>query len=250
MSGHSKWATTKRHKAAIDAKRGKIFSVLSKELIMAARAGGGDADMNPRLRTVLQKAKAANMPNDNVQRAIQKGTGELPGVTIEEVLYEGYGPGGVALMIEVATDNTNRSVGEVRSTLTKNGGNLGGSGAVAYNFSRMGQFVIAAEKTDEETLMECALEAGAEDILSEADHFEVRCPITEYEKVSRALEEAGIEPDSSELAYIPESLVPVTEVEDAKRILRVIDLLEELEDVQNVYANFDMADSILEAAEE
>ena len=250
MSGHSKWATTKRHKAAVDAKRGKIFSVISKELIMAARAGGGDADMNPRLRTVLQKAKAANMPSDNVQRAIKKGTGELPGITIEEVLYEGYGPGGVALMIEVATDNTNRSVSEVRSTLTKNGGNLGGSGAVAYNFSRMGQFVIAAEKTDEEALMDCTLEAGAEDILSEDDHFEVRCPISEYEKVSHALEEAGIEPDSSELAYIPENLVPVTEVEDAKRILRVIELIEDLEDVQNVYANFDMADSILEAAGE
>jgi YebC/PmpR family DNA-binding regulatory protein len=250
MSGHSKWATTKRHKAVIDAKRGKIFSVISKELIMAARSGGGDADMNPRLRTVLQKAKAANMPNENVQRAIKKGTGELPGITIEEVLYEGYGPGGVAMMIEVATDNTNRSVSEVRSTLTKNGGNLGGSGAVAYNFSRMGQFVIAADKTDEEALMESTLEAGAEDILSEDDHFEVRCPISEYEKVSRALEEAGIEPDSSELAYIPENLVPVTDVEDAKRILRVIDLLEDLEDVQNVYANFDMADSILEATEE
>ena len=217
---------------------------------MAARSGGGDADMNPRLRTVLQKAKAANMPNENVQRAIKKGTGELPGITIEEVLYEGYGPGGVAMMIEVATDNTNRSVSEVRSTLTKNGGNLGGSGAVAYNFSRMGQFVIAADKTDEEALMESTLEAGAEDILSEDDHFEVRCPISEYEKVSRALEEAGIEPDSSELAYIPENLVPVTDVEDAKRILRVIDLLEDLEDVQNVYANFDMADSILEATEE
>lgn len=217
---------------------------------MAARSGGGDADMNPRLRTVLQKAKAANMPNENVQRAIKKGTGELPGITIEEVLYEGYGPGGVAMMIEVATDNTNRSVSEVRSTLTKNGGNLGGSGAVAYNFSRMGQFVIAADKTDEEALMESTLEAGAEDILSEDDHFEVRCPICEYEKVSRALEEAGIEPDSSELAYIPENLVPVTDVEDAKRILRVIDLLEDLEDVQNVYANFDMADSILEATEE
>ena len=217
---------------------------------MAARSGGGDADMNPRLRTVLQKAKAANMPNENVQRAIKKGTGELPGITIEEVLYEGYGPGGVAMMIEVATDNTNRSVSEVRSTLTKNGGNLGGSGAVAYNFSRMGQFVIAADKTDEEALMESTLEAGAEDILSEDDHFEVRCPISEYEKVSRALEEAGIEPDSSELAYIPENLVPVSDVEDAKRILRVIDLLEDLEDVQNVYANFDMADSILEATEE
>ena len=249
MSGHSKWATTKRHKAAVDAKRGKIFSVISKELILAARAGGGDPDMNPRLRTVLQKAKAANMPNDNVQRAIKKGTGELPGVVIEEVIYEGYAPGGVALMIEVATDNTNRSVGEVRSTLTKNGGNLGGPGAVAYNFTRTGQFMIAAEKTSEEALMDIALDAGAEDILGEEDHFEVRCPVTEYENVSRALEDAGIEPDSSELAYIPENLVPVTDVDEAKRILRVIDILEDLEDVQNVYANFDMDESIFTAAE-
>ena len=249
MAGHSKWATTKRHKAAVDAKRGKIFSVISKELIMAARAGGGDPDMNPRLRTVLQKAKAANMPNDNVQRAIKKGTGELPGIVIEEVLYEGYAPGGVALMIEVATDNTNRSVGEVRSTLTKNGGNLGSPGAVAYNFDRMGQFMIDAEKTDEESLMDIVLEAGAEDILSEEDHFEVRCPVAEYEKVSRALEDAGIEADSTELAYIPQNLVPVSDPEDAKRILRVIDVLEDLEDVQNVYANFDMDDSLLEASE-
>jgi YebC/PmpR family DNA-binding regulatory protein len=249
MSGHSKWATTKRHKAAVDAKRGKIFSVISKELIMAARAGGGDADMNPRLRTILQKAKAANMPNDNVQRAIKKGTGELPGIVIEEVIYEGYASGGVALIIEVATDNTNRSVGEVRSTLTKNGGNLGSPGSVAFNFTRMGQFMIAGEKTDEEALMDIALEAGAEDILSEEDHFEVRCPVSEYEKVSRALEDAGIEPDSSELAYIPENLVPVTEVDDAKSILRVIDILDDLEDVQNVYANYDMDPSLLEAAE-
>lgn len=249
MAGHSKWATTKRHKAAVDAKRGKIFSVISKELILAARAGGGDPSMNPRLRTVLQKAKAANMPNDNVQRAIKKGTGELPGVTIEEVVYEGYAPGGVALMIEVATDNTNRSVSEVRSTLTKNGGNLGGSGAVAYNFSRMGQFMIAVEKTDEEALMEVVLDAGAEDILSEHDHFEVRCPVTEYENVSHALEDAGIEADSSELAYIPENLVPVTDPEEAKRVLRVIDTLEDLEDVQNVYANFDIDESLLGAEE-
>ena len=249
MSGHSKWATTKRHKAAVDAKRGKIFSVISKELILAARAGGGDPDMNPRLRAVLQKAKASNMPNDNVQRAIKKGTGELPGVVIEEVIYEGYASGGVALMIEVATDNTNRSVGEVRSTLTKNGGNLGGPGAVAFNFSRMGQFMIAAEKIDEEALMEAVLEAGADDILSEEDYFEVRCPVSEYEKVSHALEEADIEPDSSELAYIPQNLVPVTDPDEAKGILRVIDILEDLEDVQNVYANFDMDDSILKGTE-
>ena len=248
MSGHSKWATTRRHKAAVDAKRGKIFSVISKELILAARAGGGDPTLNPRLRTVLQKAKAANMPNHNVQRAIKKGTGELPGVVIVEVTYEGYAPGGVALMIEVATDNTNRSVSEVRSTLSKSGGNLGGPGAVAFNFERMGQFTIAAEKTTEDTLMEVVLDAGADDLLDGEDHFEVRCPISEYEKVSHALEDAAIEPDSSEIAYIPQNLVPVTGREEAQKILRLIDVLEDLEDVQNVYANYEMDDVLLQAA--
>ncbi len=245
MSGHSKWATTRRHKAAVDAKRGKIFSVISKELILVARAGGRDPNLNPRLRTVLQKAKAANMPNDNVQRAIKKGTGELPGVVIEEVTYEGYAPGGVALMIEVATDNTNRSVSEVRSALTKNGGKLGSPGAVAFNFERMGQFTIAVEKTSEDALMEIVLDAGADDILDEEDHFEVRCSISNYEKVSHALEDAGIEPDSSEIAYMPQILVSITHAEDAHKILRLIDVLEELEDVQNVYANFDIADDLL-----
>ncbi len=232
----------------MDAKRGKIFSVISKELILATRAGGGDPTLNPRLRTVLQKAKSANMPNHNVQRAIKKGTGELPGVVIEEVTYEGYGPGGVALMIEVATDNTNRSVSEVRSTLAKSGGNLGGSGAVAFNFERMGQFTIAAGKTTEDTLMEVVLDAGADDILDGEDHFEVRCAISEYEKVSHALEDAGIEPDSSEIAYIPQNLVPVTRKEEAQRILRLIDVLEDLEDVQNVYSNYEMDDALLQAA--
>ncbi len=246
MSGHSKWATTKRHKAAVDAKRGKIFSVISKELTMAARAGGGDEEMNPRLRTLVLKAKASNMPSDNVIRAIKKGTGELPGMIIEEYLYEGYAPAGVALMIEVATDNKNRSASDVRSTLTKNGGNLGGSGAVAFNFQRQGQFMIAAEKTSEEQLMDLALEAGAEDILTEEDHFEVLCPVSEYENVSQALIGAGIEADSSELAYIPQNTVPVTEADDVRKVLRMIDLLEELDDVQNVYANFDIDDSLLE----
>ena len=232
----------------MDAKRGKIFSVISKELILAARAGGGDPTLNPRLRTVLQKAKAANMPNHNVQRAIKKGTGELPGVVIEEVTYEGYAPGGVALMIEVATDNTNRSVSEVRSTLSKSGGNLGGPGAVAFNFERMGQFTIAAEKTTEDTLMEVVLDAGADDLLDGEDHFEVCCPISEYEKVSHALEDAAIEPDSSEIAYIPQNLVPVTGREEAQKILRLIDVLEDLEDVQNVYANYEMDDVLLQAA--
>jgi len=249
MSGHSKWATTKRHKAAIDSKRGKIFSVISKEIMLASRSGGKDADMNPRLRTLLQKAKAANMPSDNVERAILKGCGELPGQTIEEILYEGYAPGGVALIIEVATDNKNRSVSEVRSTLGKNGGNLGGPNSVAFNFQRMGQFLISSDKTNEDQLMEIALEAGAEDIINNDDHFEVLCPVSEYDNLNDVLEKAGIQPDESDLVYVPQNTVPVTDADDVKKILRLISILEDLEDVQKVHANFDIADELLESAE-
>ncbi len=245
MAGHSKWATTKRHKAVVDAKRGKIFSVISKELTLAARAGGGDPDMNPRLRTQIQKAKAANMPADNVDRAIKKGTGEIEGVIIEELTYEGYGPGGVGLIVEVTTDNKNRSASEVRSTFSKNGGNLAGAGALAFNFQRKGQFLIAKDKTDEENLMEIGLEAGAEDVVVEADHFEVFTDIGDYDAVAKALEDAGIEADSSELAYIPNNLVPVGDSDTAKKVLRLVDALEELEDVKSVHSNYDIDESIL-----
>ena len=248
MSGHSKWATTKRHKAAIDAKRGKIFSRISKELTLAAREGGGDAAMSPRLRTVLLKARGANMPADNIDRAIKKGTGELPGTVYEELIYEGYGPGGVAVLVEVTTDNKNRSASDVRSTFTKNHGNLAGPGALAFQFQRMGQFVISGEKTTEEELMEYAVEAGAEDIKTASDHFEVLCPVSAYYSVSQALEQKGIEPDSSELAYIPGTLVPVSDPDVVKQILRLIDQLEDCEDVQNVYANYDIDEALLEKA--
>ena len=191
MSGHSKWATIKRAKGAADAKRGKIFSVLSKDLTLAARDGGGDPNFNPRLRTVIAKAKAANMPADNVDRAIKKGTGELPGVTYEELLYEGYGAGGVGIIVEITTDNKNRSASEVRSTMSKNGCNLAGVGAVAFQFDRKGQFIIDAKQSDEETLMDIVLEAGAEDIKNEGDHFEVVCPMSEYDAVSQALSDKG-----------------------------------------------------------
>lgn len=246
MAGHSKWATTKRHKAAIDAKRGKIFSILSKEITLAARAGGGDMEFNPRLRTVIGKAKAANMPADNIDRAVKKGTGELPGQTIEELTYEGYAVGGVGVIVEVTTDNKNRSASEVRSIFTKCGGNLAGAGALAFNFQRFGQFIVPKSKVDEDRLVEVALEAGAEDVKSEEEYFEVLCPIGEYYSVSRALEDAKIEVESSELAYIPSSTVAIADVDMAKRVLKLIESLEDLEDVKSVFSNFDIDDTLLE----
>jgi YebC/PmpR family DNA-binding regulatory protein len=246
MSGHSKWATIKRAKGAADAKRGKIFSVISKELTLAARSGGGDPDVNPRLRTLVQKAKAANMPNDNVDRAIKKGTGELPGVVYEEFVYEGYGAGGVGLIVEITTDNKNRSASDVRSTMTKNGGNLATVGAVSFQFERRGQFIIDAKQTDEETLMNIALEAGAEDIKNEGDHFEVICPMSEYDSVSQALSDKGIEPEESDLVYIPNILVPISDRETARKILHLIEVLDGLEDVKAVHSNLDLADGILD----
>jgi len=245
MSGHSKWATIKRHKAAVDAKRGKIFSVISKELTIAARDGGGDPEFNPRLRMIMLKAKGANMPADNVDRAIKKGTGELPGVVYEELVYEGYGPGGVGVIVEVTTDNKNRSASEVRATFTKCNGNLAGAGALAFNFQRKGQFIISSDKTDEEKLMEVALEAGAEDIVNNDDHFEVTCEMSEFDAVSTALNDKGIEPDSSELAYIPNTLVPVTDADVVKQVLRLTEMLDDLEDVKAVWANYDIDEALL-----
>lgn len=249
MAGHSKWATTKRHKAVVDAKRGKIFSTISKEITIAAKEGGGDPAMNPRLRTALLKAKGANMPSDNIDRAIKKGTGELPGVHYEEAVYEGYGPGGVAIIIEATTDNKNRTASEIRSLLSKNGGNLAGAGAVAFQFSHAGQFLIAREKIGEEELMEAVLEAGAEDIKTESDHYEVLCPIQAYYSVSQALEQKNVEPDSAELAYIPSTTVPVADPDTAKQVLRLIDVLEDQEDVKNVHSNVEMDESVMEAAQ-
>lgn len=247
MSGHSKWATTKRHKAAIDAKRGKIFSVLSKELTLAARDGGGDPEFNPRLRTIIAKAKGSNMPADNIERAIKKGTGELPGVTIEELTYEGYAPGGVGVIVEVTTDNKNRSASEVRSTFTKNGGNLAGAGALDYNFQRKGQFLIGAHQIGEDTLMEMAIEAGAEDVKVEEGFYEVLCEIGDYDAVAGALEEKGIKPESSEIAYLGNTLVEVKDADIAKQVLRLIQSLEDLEDVKSVFTNLDIDQKLLEA---
>ncbi len=245
MSGHSKWSTIKRKKGAADAKRGKIFSRISKDITLAAKNGGGDPDMNPKLRTVLLKARAENMPTDNIERAVKKGTGELPGVTYEELVYEGYATAGVAVVVEVTTDNKNRAASEVRSTFSKNGGNLAGANAVAFNFNRLGQFIISKEKTDEEKLMEIVLEAGAEDIKTEEEYFEVLAPISEYDSVSQALSDAAIEPDSSELAYLPENATPVTDENAAKQVMRLIDALDDLDDVQNVFHNAEIPQDLL-----
>nr|ADI22714.1 uncharacterized conserved protein [uncultured verrucomicrobium HF0500_27H16] len=249
MSGHSKWATTKRHKAAIDAKRGKIFSMVGKELTIAARDGGSDPEFNPRLRTCILKAKAANMPADNIDRAIKKGTGELGGTIIEELTYEGYAPGGVGLIVEVTTDNKNRSASEVRSSFTRHGGNLAGAGALAYSFQRMGQFLVSADKTDEDTLMEIAIEASAEDVINNDDHFEIQCEVQEFDKVSQALAEKNIQPDSAELVYLPGNLVSVAETGVVRQVLKLIEVLDDLDDVKAVHANYDIDDSLLTSAE-
>ena len=246
MAGHSKWATTKRHKAAVDAKRGKIFSVISKELTLAARNGGGDPEFNPRLRTLVAKAKSSNMPADNIDRAIKKGTGELPGVEYFELLYEGYGPGGIGIIVEVTTDNKNRAASEVRSTFGKYGGNLATPGALQHFFHRQGQFLISAEKTNEDDLMELAIENGGEDVINNTDHFEVRCPLADFDTLSSAFENAGIQPDSSELAYIPGSVTPITDKDTVQKLLRLTNALDDLDDVQNVFDNSEIDDSLLE----
>lgn len=248
MAGHSKWAKVKRAKAVTDSRRGKIFSRFSREITIAAKAGGGDPAMNPRLRTILLKAKEANMPSDNVDRAIKKGTGELPGVSYEDVTYEGYGPGGVAFIIKVTTDNKNRAASELRSVFTKFSGNLAGAGAVAFQFIHAGQFLIAKDKTTEDKLMEAALEAGADDVLTTDDGFEVRCNVHAFDKVAHALEQAGIKADASEIAYIPSTTVPVTDVHTAQTLVKLHDALDELDDVQNVFSNEEMDEATTAAA--
>jgi len=246
MSGHSKWSTIKRKKGAADAKRGRIFSRLSKDIAIAAKAGGGDPDFNPTLRTILLKAKAENMPAENIERAIKKGTGELPGVSYEQFVYEGYAPGRVALIVEVTTDNKNRAASDIRSTFSKNGGNLGGANSVSFMFSRKGQFFVSKEKATEEGLMEAVLEAGAEDLKAEDDHYEIVAPLAAYDDVSHALSQAGVEPESSELAYLPENLVPVADEATARQVLRLVEALDDLDDVQNVFHNADINPALLE----
>ncbi len=244
MSGHSKWATIKHKKAALDAKRGKSFTRIIKEITIAARSGG-DPDSNPRLRTAILAAKAVSMPADNIKRAVQRGTGELEGGQIEEVLFEGYGPGGVAVLVHVATDNRNRTVSEIRHMFSKHGGKLGEQNSVSRLFERKSQIMIPVEKTTEEQLMEIAVDAGAEDIRNDGTNWEILSPPEAHEPVLTAIQKAGIETASAEVAMIPSLLVKL-EGKEASTMLKLSEALEEHDDVQSVYANFDIDESVME----
>jgi YebC/PmpR family DNA-binding regulatory protein len=247
MSGHSKWASIKHKKGALDAKRGKTFTKIIREMSIAARLGGGDVNSNPRLRTAVDKAKSVNMPADNIKRAIQKGTGELEGASYEELTLEGYGPGGVAILVEGSTDNRNRSVSEIRHILTKHGGNLGTAGSVSYMFKPRGYIAVSASKTTEETLMELALEAGADDIQTSGDLFEVYTPPSAYEAVLDAVKKAGLEPEESQIGKYADTSITL-EGPKAQQMLKLIESLEDNDDVQNVWANFDVSEKEMEAA--
>ncbi|MCB1023232.1 MAG: YebC/PmpR family DNA-binding transcriptional regulator [Acidobacteria bacterium] len=239
MSGHSKWSSIKHKKGAADAKRGKIFTRLAKEITVAARDGGGDADMNPRLRKAVSDAKAANMPNDNIDRAIKRGTGEIEGVSYDEITYEAYGPGGVAILIETMTDNRNRTVAEMRHLLSKNNGNLGEAGSVAWMFDRKGYFVIDKEQRSEEELFEIAIEAGAEDLRDDDENFEIFTQQDVFEDVKEALEKASVESQVAEISMIPQNFIKL-EGTDAEQMLKLYEAIDDHDDVQNVYANFDI----------
>jgi len=243
MSGHSKWSTIKHKKAATDAKRGKIFTKLIKEITIAARMGGGDPDANPRLRTALAAARAENMPKDNMERAVKKGTGELEGVNYEEVTYEGYGAGGAAVFIESLTDNKNRTVADVRHIFSKAGGNLGESGCVAYMFDKKGYLVVEQSATDEDTLMEVALDAGAEDVREDGENFEVITEPSDFEDVRAAIETAGIPTIDAEVTMLPQTVTPVAGKE-AEQMVRLMEALEDCDDVQKVYTNADLPDDM------
>ncbi len=246
MSGHSKWATIKRKKAVIDAARGRAFTQLIKEITVAARIGGGDLNGNPRLRFAVDKAKASNMPADNIKRAIMKGTGELPGVTYEDVTYEGYGPGGAALLIESVTDNKNRTVSELRHILERHNGKLASAGAVAFQFSKKGTIVVHKAGLNEEDVMNIALENGADDMQTTDDAYEIITRPQVFESIKKAMEAKGIKIEHSDLQMIPQIHVKV-EGKEAEQLLKLMEALEEHDDIQHVYANFDIDDSILAA---
>jgi YebC/PmpR family DNA-binding regulatory protein len=246
MSGHSKWATIKHKKGALDAKRGKIFTRLIKEITIAARDGGGDPDGNPRLRTAVAAAKAENMPQDNIKRAIQRGTGELPGVSYEEITFEGYGPGGVAVIVEATTDNRNRAVSEIRHAFSKNGGNLGEPNSVKFMFQKKGLIAVAKEKADEEKLMNIVLEAGGEDLSDQGESWEILTEPQAFDAVAQAVRDAGIEPDVAEVTMIATTYTKL-EGSTANQMMRLLETLEDHDDVQNVYSNFDM-DEVEEVA--
>ena len=247
MSGHSKWHTIKHKKGAADAKRGKIFTRLIKELTVAARNGGGDPGMNPRLRTIIAAAKEVNMPADNIKKAIQRGTGELPGIVYEEITYEAYGPGGSALIIETLTDNKNRTVGELRHMLEKHGGNLGSTNSVAWMFAKKGYIVVDKAQADEEKLLGVALEAGADDMQDDGDTWEVLSDPSAFEAVRDAVKASGVEPASAQVAMLPANYVKLTG-KDANQMIRLMDALDDHEDVKQVWSNFDIEEKEIEAS--
>jgi len=247
MSGHSKWHTIKHKKGAADAKRGKLFTRLIKELTVAARNGGGDPDMNPRLRTIIADARAANMPADNIKRAIRRGTGEEDGVIYDEVTYEGYGPGGVAIIIETLTDNRNRTVGELRHVLTKWGGNLGEANSVAWMFEKKGVINVAKEKSTEETLMNAALEAGADDMNDIGGAWEITAAVENHQTVLDAVKALSIEPDSAQISMVPKNSIKL-EGKQAQQILKLMEALEDHDDTKNVWSNFDVDEQEIEAS--
>jgi YebC/PmpR family DNA-binding regulatory protein len=247
MSGHSKWATIKHKKAATDARRGKIFTKVIRELTIATRTGGADPVTNPRLRTAILTAKGENMPNDNIERAIQRGAGTLEGETLDEVTFEGYGPGGVGVLVQVVTNNRNRIVSEVRHMFSKNGGNMAETGAVGWMFQRKGDIVVPKEQADEDKMLGIVLDAGADDLRDDGSFWEVTTPPELMEKVREALSGSGITPASAEVAWVPQNLVKLTGAQ-AQQMLRMVETLEDHDDVQHVYANFDIDEKEIQAA--
>jgi len=243
MSGHSKWATIKHKKAATDAKRGSLFTKLIKEISVAAR-GGGNPDTNPRLRVAIERAKESSMPSDNIDRAIKKGTGQLEGITYEDITLEGYGPGGVAVYIEGVSDNKNRTTAEVRTIFTKRGGNMAGAGSVAWMFEKKGYIVVSKTSAEEDKLMGVALDAGAEDMIVEDENYAIKTSPQDFFKVKKAIDDAGIKTEDAQITLLPKNTVKV-EGPDAKKILDLVDAIEEHEDVQHVYANFDIPDDLI-----
>jgi YebC/PmpR family DNA-binding regulatory protein len=245
MSGHSKWSTIKHKKGAADAKRGKIFTKLIKEVMVAARMGGADATANPRLRAAIAAAKTENMPKENIDRAIKKGAGELEGVSYEEVNYEGYGPGGVAVLVDVMTDNRNRAASDIRHIFSRNGGSLGEAGCVGWMFSKKGSVVFSKDKLTEEEIMEVALEAGAEDVRDQEDQYEVTTAPEDFAAVKAAFDERGMVYELAEVTMVPQTTVRIEDEKQAQQLLRLMDALDDSDDVQNAYANFDIPDEIL-----
>jgi YebC/PmpR family DNA-binding regulatory protein len=246
MSGHSKWSSIKHKKAMVDARRGKMFTKLIRELTSAARAGGGDQEANPRLRTAVASAKGANMPNDTIQRAVQKGTGEIAGETYEEVIYEGYGAGGVAVLVDTLTDNKNRTVAEIRHLFSKHGGGMGENGCVAWMFQRQGFFALDASSIDEDALLELVLEAGGDDVTTENDLYEILTSPESFEGVRSSLEAQGLAPEVAEVTMLPQSTVPIGG-KQAEQVLRLMEALDDQDDVRRAYANFDIPDEVMAA---